>query len=64
MPDSIDTFDDWYDDDEYTCWNCYGEGHTGSACIDDLCHGGEVPCKFHGDSHYIRCDVCDGKGEI
>lgn len=43
------------------CWSCHGEGGEGSFCIDDLCHGGEVPC-MHGDQDLIRCDWCGGRG--
>lgn len=28
-----------------------------SACIDDLCHGGEVPC-MHGDYARLPCSMC------
>jgi hypothetical protein len=28
-----------------------------SACIDDLCHGGEVPC-MHGDWARLKCGLC------
>jgi len=27
-----------------------------SACIDDLCHGGEVPC-MHGDYEKLPCGI-------
>lgn len=40
------------------CYNC-DDGDLGSDCIDDLCHGGEC---MHGDSGFIRCDICNGKG--
>lgn len=29
-----------------------------SACIDDLCHGGEVPCAIHGDWSSLPCSLC------
>lgn len=28
-----------------------------SACWDDLCHGGEVPC-MHGDYSRLPCSLC------
>lgn len=28
-----------------------------SACIDDMCHGGEVPC-MHGDYARLPCGIC------
>lgn len=28
-----------------------------SACIDDMCHGGEVPC-MHGDWARLPCHLC------
>lgn len=28
-----------------------------SACWDDLCHGGEVPC-MHGDYSRLPCSIC------
>ncbi len=28
-----------------------------SGCIDDLCHGGEVPC-MHGDYARLPCSRC------
>jgi hypothetical protein len=46
-----------------TCWQCGGEGYLGSACIDDMCHGGDVPC-CHGDEDVIACDVCGGTGSL
>ena len=45
-----------FDDDE-GCPAC-GYGEEGeSACIDDLCHGGDVPC-MHGDYSRLRCHLC------
>ena len=41
------------------CWQCGGEGTLGSACIDDLCYGGEC---IHGDDDQIPCDICHGHG--
>lgn len=49
-----------HDDDAGPCWQCSGRGHLGSACIDDLCHGGGVPC-MHEDHRVIPCDICDGE---
>lgn len=46
-------------DDGESCWQCGGEAHLGSDCIDDLCHGGEC---IHGDSGVILCDICQGEG--
>ena len=37
------------DGEDMNCWE--------SACIDDLCHGGEVPC-MHGDYARLRCGLC------
>lgn len=49
---------------EESCWQCGGEGNLGSACFDDLCHGGhDVPC-FHGDPCTIPCDICNGTGVL
>lgn len=42
------------------CWNGCEDGETGSACIDDLCHGRER-C-IHGDTAMMRCDICKGRG--
>ena len=41
------------------CWRC-GDGEPDSwesACIDDMCHGGEVPC-MHGDWARLPCSAC------
>lgn len=50
--------DDYLDDDG--CPEC-GDGDEldswQSACIDDLCHGGEVPC-MHGDWARLPCGLC------
>lgn len=59
-PDNLqqhDDFDDRYEDDG--CPECDdGEPDTwASACIDDLCHGGEVPC-MHGDYARLPCSLC------
>ncbi len=48
---------------DYTCWQCGGDGHMGSDCIDDCCHGGDIPC-MHGDTTTIPCDVCGGSGNL
>lgn len=51
--------DDYEDDDEGGCGQC-GDGDPDSwesACIDDMCHGGQVPC-MHGDYRRLRCGVC------
>ncbi len=52
-------YDDRYDDDD-CCPEC-GDGEEldswQSACIDDLCHGGEVPC-MHGDYARLPCGLC------
>ena len=40
---------------ECPCEYCDGTGLSDeSACIDDLCHGGEVPC-MHGDWAALPC---------
>lgn len=54
--DEID--DQMFDDDE--CPQCGGGEEPDSwesACIDDLCHGGEVPC-MHGDYARLPCGLC------
>lgn len=53
-----DDHDDFYDDE--TCPGC-GDGECESlrsACIDDLCYGGEVPCAIHGDLSTLPCSLC------
>lgn len=53
-------YDGDYDvDPDDECPEC-GDGDPDclqSACIDDLCHGGEVPC-MHGDWSTIPCSFC------
>lgn len=42
------------------CWQCGDSEEPDSwesACIDDLCHGGEVPC-MHGDWSRLPCSAC------
>jgi hypothetical protein len=46
--------------DRVTCWSCSGDGHHGSACWDDLCHGNDE-C-IHGDDEMEPCDECRGEG--
>ena len=46
--------------DHVTCWDCGGDGHHGSACWDDLCHGQEQ-C-IHGDDAVLVCETCRGEG--
>ena len=48
-------FDDY--EDEGLCPECGGEGTEQSDCIDDLCHGGDVPC-MHGEYSMIPCSTC------
>lgn len=43
------------------CWSCGGDGHHGSACWDDCCNGGDVPC-YHGDEAVQKCSECNGRG--
>ncbi len=53
--------DEWGDDPDddgcpqcgwpYDCWD------EQSACIDDLCHGGRVPC-MHGNMDTLPCALC------
>jgi hypothetical protein len=57
------TQDDIDDDQFYDgegCPQCE-DGHEPdsweSACWDDLCHGGEVPC-MHGDYARLPCGLC------
>lgn len=55
--------DDYWDDPDGTCPEC-GDGDiefAQSACIDDLCHGGEVPC-MHGSWAVIPCGLCGKRG--
>ena len=47
-------FDDGSDD---YCPHCDNGEILESACVDDLCHGGEVPC-MHGDWSALRCQFC------
>ena len=52
--------DELYDDDNGRCPACFdGEEPDAwqSGCIDDLCHGGEVPC-MHGDYTTMACALC------
>ncbi len=46
-------------DDFEGCGQC-GDGDPDSwesACVDDLCHGGDVPC-MHGSYARLKCGVC------
>lgn len=48
-----------YEDNDI-CSECGGDEDPfwwQSACFDDLCHGGEVPC-MHGDYSRLRCPTC------
>lgn len=48
-----------YQDPDEGCPEC-GDGdweNAQSACIDDMCHGGEVPC-MHGDYTTLPCSLC------
>jgi hypothetical protein len=62
MAEAAWTQDDIDDDqfDDGSCPEC-GDGDPSfgreSACIDDLCHGGDVPC-MHGDYAVIPCGLC------
>ncbi len=53
---------DWCSTDDYVeCERC-GWPHQEvdsweSACVDDMCHGGGVPC-MHGSYSKLRCDSC------
>lgn len=54
--------DDRYDDDDShgCCPECMDGTEPDSwqsACPDDLCHGGEVPC-MHGDYARLSCPLC------
>ena len=54
--DDIDA--DQFDDDVCPkCENGESLDSMQSACIDDLCHGGEVPC-MHGDYARLECSLC------
>lgn len=51
---------DFYDDQDEGCPECCdGEEPDDwqSVCVDDLCHGGEVPC-MHGDYSILPCGLC------
>lgn len=59
MSDTFKPDDEWMDDDDL-CPECGGGEEPDSwqsACIDDLCHGGEVPC-MHGEWARLRCGLC------
>ena len=56
--DEID--DDQFRDDEGGCPQCDDGAEPfwwESACPDDLCHGGEVPC-MHGNYARLPCSLC------
>jgi hypothetical protein len=53
-PDDAEIIDDYEDGSCPTCGD-WGSGESG--CIDDLCHGGEVPC-MHGDYYQLPCSTC------
>lgn len=55
--DAYDDERDGWDGNPDTCPECGGEGGDQSACIDDLCHGGEIPC-MHGDLDALPCSTC------
>ena len=47
-------------DDRDPCPECGGGDEPDalkSACIDDLCHGGDVPC-MHGEWDSLPCGTC------
>lgn len=46
-----------FEDDDGLC-DCDHPDSWESACIDDLCHGGEVPC-MHGDYAKLPCPRCN-----
>lgn len=54
-----DEYEDEYDDGEGCpqCGDSEEPDSWESACIDDLCHGGEVPC-MHGDWSRLPCGLC------
>jgi hypothetical protein len=52
--------DDHFYDDEAGCPECMDGTEPDawqSACPDDLCHGGAVPC-MHGDYTRLACNIC------
>ena len=55
----IEDYGDDFDCSPAGCGQCgYGDPDCWvSACPDDLCYGGEVPC-MHGSYARIRCAVC------
>jgi hypothetical protein len=49
--------DNWDIDDDEEC-DCDQDPESWeSACIDDMCHGGEVPC-MHGSYARLPCLRC------
>lgn len=52
-------FDD-DDDGPYECAQCGDGEQLKSACIDDICHGGDVPC-MHGSYAAIPCQFCNDR---
>lgn len=60
MNSDMAEYEDFEDPDDDTCpqcgWpdDCWDEQ---SSCIDDLCHGGPVPC-MHGDTGTLPCGLC------
>lgn len=62
LPEAWDEDRDGPDPDWIECVECSGEGYYDrSNCIDDLCHGGDVPC-MHGDDGRMSCNICHGAG--
>jgi hypothetical protein len=50
----------WHEDELDECPECAGGAEPDtwqSACIDDLCRGGEVPC-MHGSYARLPCWLC------
>ena len=51
---------EYFDQDDRRCPQCFDGEEPDlleSGCIDDLCHGGPVPC-MHGDYTTAVCALC------
>lgn len=51
------------DDDDDTCWQCFGDGGW-SSCFEDCCpyEGGEEMCD--DPTCWRKCDICGGQGVL
>lgn len=61
MSDFVQEPAEEYEYDDGSCPQCgdgdWEDGMMESGCIDDLCHGGAVPC-MHGDWTTLPCSLC------